>query len=997
MEYNRFCDDNYKNWLKTTESLIILRSHIRDFVENETDTHHRDLREKIRNVFKDDICNSKCDLKKTKEPCEKCTHWKDTILQHHTSKRQAVHWDNCTPHLWPSEKWEVAKVYMPRGHKNHRRFEEFDIAAILNLMSNCKHFKKFVAGQCITKVIEARNQLMHSPDFRLSTEDREKHWRNVLALAESLKRYVPELENLKDDVNKFNRILEKQLGRVLDKSGDKEKPDDVESMKELSKFLDKEQQALKEKIEFLAQRYEEDKEPGLKEELLGLKSFFDQNKDLLEKLKPQIDHLKQIEEKVEKHGQQISVLNNRVDQLERVTNDPIFAGDPLKFKNHLYEMARKYTWTEPVFSEILDASGYTGQVEINGQKFTGTQVCNSKKSAHQEVAKIALEEIQKQPQNFPREQPSIHPDTQSDSSTSSSFTSLSTGSVFYGSVTVTLNSEVMSKESFSEAPEATESAYKEVASLFHLETPLKGVFYKTLVLEYFDKYNFPVPIEELDKDQSEKIICKLKLIGNFKFEEKEGSAKKKQAMQQAAKVALHDLSGVLRCSKPEAEGNYIGLLKETLEARSLGSPSYDVVEIKRGSGGEPVAHVPVKASPQTSRKLQAASEGSATPIPIVSSAISLNAESRDPSPQPSLRKVARVEHPVPVKASPQTSRKLQTASEGSATSIPIVSSAISLNAESRDSSPQPSLRKVARVEHPEIEKLMNVFALKPPSVTVDSMKIEENFLCTVTIRLDKYSFENKATHSSKKEAVRKTYLILGCAIGIFEPDIDESKSTMLVKQHFSQKNSDHPLEDVGKESPFFCTLKDISCSCVYEGQGASVEKARQEAFQKALCKLAPLFGYKSVPKTSSAKESEDQLTAMVTKSGLDAPLCSVNDPLHKATIQLKFQDYTLENTGQASRKIARNQLSARILGLLGEKTDTLSARNCLDEWFKQKGLPQPVFEDKEETDDKKKNLGARAKFSVSLSCSHPDWEESMDKAVEKLVKELQHRFENLTD
>ncbi len=42
---------------------------------------------------------------------------------------------------------------MPRGHKQHCMFDQFDIAAILNLMSFCKHFKNIKnLGQCVSKV-----------------------------------------------------------------------------------------------------------------------------------------------------------------------------------------------------------------------------------------------------------------------------------------------------------------------------------------------------------------------------------------------------------------------------------------------------------------------------------------------------------------------------------------------------------------------------------------------------------------------------------------------------------------------------------------------------------------------------------------------------------------------------------------------------------------------------------------------------------------------------
>lgn len=48
----------------------------------------------------------------------------------------------------------------------------------------------------------------------------------------------------------------------------------------------------------------------------GIKTFLDQNKDLLENLGPQVNRLKEMQEKVNKHEQDINKLNNRVDRLE---------------------------------------------------------------------------------------------------------------------------------------------------------------------------------------------------------------------------------------------------------------------------------------------------------------------------------------------------------------------------------------------------------------------------------------------------------------------------------------------------------------------------------------------------------------------------------------------------------------------------------------------------------------------------------------------------------
>lgn len=54
--------------------------------------------------------------------------------------------------------------------------------------------------------------------------------------------------------------------------------------------------------------------------------------------------------------------------------------------------------------------------------------------------------------------------------------------------------------------------------------------------------------------------------------------------------------------------------------------------------------------------------------------------------------------------------------------------------------------------------------------------------------------------------------------------------------------------------------------------------------------------------------------------------------------------------------------------------NSVSLRNCLDEWFKRKNLEQPVFENTEEVH------GSKVTFSVTVSCSNP----SEDNAINTL-------------
>ncbi|XP_060716340.1 uncharacterized protein si:ch211-91p5.3 isoform X2 [Tachysurus vachellii] len=569
--YKRFNDDNYKHWLQAAESLYILRSHIQEFVENETETYHKSLLGKL----KDQVCESKCSLLKCslklkKFPiCDKCQLWKNAILDNHNHKGIDIPWNNCQPHLWPTDKWEVAKVYMIRGVKSHRSFDQFDISSILNLMYHCKYFTSFTSGQNLTKVISVRNKVMHSPDFSLSKKEMTESINSVLELAKSLEKHAPGLKTISEKIQKFKSILKRCSRQVSECTED--------SKNESLKLLDREQHALKEKIEFLAQCYEDDQGTELKEELQGMKNFLEQNKDLLENLGPQMNRFNEIHEKVKEHEKEINKLNTQVDFLLNFSPDPTFTGDAYKYKNHVFEEARRRNMAEPEFMEESEASGYRGIVTVNGRTFRGLQVCQNKKNSHQEVAKIALE--------YMKSHPDWKEETVETLSSISSSTASSTSNTYYGIVTVDLKKQEVVSDGCDHEQEATESAYRKLACQFGLRS-LDGNTFRTAVLEHFQRCNFPTPFE-LPVHQEDKFFCKLQISGRFTFYDKDGSSKKKQAEQQAAKVALQNLSMILnRRSLDNAGENWKGFLKESLDALGLPQPEYNFANKKKDIGEE---------------------------------------------------------------------------------------------------------------------------------------------------------------------------------------------------------------------------------------------------------------------------------------------------------------------------------------------------------------------------------------------------------------------------
>ncbi|KAJ8280731.1 hypothetical protein GJAV_G00058270 [Gymnothorax javanicus] len=556
--YSRFDDEGYKNWLKTTMSLWLLRSRLSGFLENETETFHNSLRNKL----KESICKKSCIIKiirnKVLDVCQDCELWRKEILENHGNKKGNIYWENCKPCLWSSEKWEVAKVYMPRGNKAHSTVDQFDISAILNLMIYCKHFTKFAKQQVLTEVTGVRNQMMHSADMKVLKEDMKKHLNKILALVRQLQKYAPELIDLEKEIN---QLEEAELNIMVEgKVNNRESP--VMNLLDKQKILDLEQQVMKEKIESLASRLEEGRELN-KEEYQRMKEFLDENKDLLEQLRPHMEKLKVIQEKLEQHDQQLTVLTVTVDELVKKTEEPVFSADVLRYKNHLLEIARKYNWPTPVFTEEYTPQGYIGKVEVRGQTFKSQNVHPKVKAAHQEASKIALEQLDMQ-------------STEETSQTSSS--SSSESSQFFASVKVPVETEFEGPEASSEEASAVE-AYRSLEEVLNLGDAGAGSCSdgaRRRVHDFFSRAGCRPP-EEYHSKTGGKFRSKLCISGDFTFQSQVGMSKKQLAEQATAKEALVRLAGVLRWDLEGMNENYKGRLQELLVKEGHGPPTYKPV------------------------------------------------------------------------------------------------------------------------------------------------------------------------------------------------------------------------------------------------------------------------------------------------------------------------------------------------------------------------------------------------------------------------------------
>ncbi|XP_028583201.2 uncharacterized protein CXorf38 homolog isoform X1 [Podarcis muralis] len=190
----------YKNWVKAGHSLLLLRAALQRFAGEQVQAFHRELvaRSSARLSPSGLRCSGRCTPrgKQFQPACSLCKEWKKEILNHHTHKNGEVHWGNCRPWLWPSNAWELAKAYMPRGKADICGPDKCDASALLNLFNFCDHFSN-IDQKKVREVIKCRNELMHSSDMKVSSS-----W---------LKEFGNHVQNL---LTEFQHIPEAQMART---------------------------------------------------------------------------------------------------------------------------------------------------------------------------------------------------------------------------------------------------------------------------------------------------------------------------------------------------------------------------------------------------------------------------------------------------------------------------------------------------------------------------------------------------------------------------------------------------------------------------------------------------------------------------------------------------------------------------------------------------------------------------------------------------------------
>ncbi|XP_062374215.1 uncharacterized protein LOC134062270 isoform X2 [Sardina pilchardus] len=179
-----------RNWNSVVDGLRALRCLLRNFLENQTELFLKKLLEKM----SAERCENNCEIRKPNE------------------------------------------AYMSRCNPTAVKFDDFDISALISLMSRCTYFQLVIPVRGLQKLLldvaEVRNKTMHSPDCGMSREELNKHLETIKCLGRELEPYAPEMTSLSEDIDKLLLDVAEVRNKTM------HSPDCGMSREELNKHLE---------------------------------------------------------------------------------------------------------------------------------------------------------------------------------------------------------------------------------------------------------------------------------------------------------------------------------------------------------------------------------------------------------------------------------------------------------------------------------------------------------------------------------------------------------------------------------------------------------------------------------------------------------------------------------------------------------------------------------------------------------------------------------------
>ena len=198
-------DPEYRNWLAVGHALLFLRDGLKNYVEHEMKAIHDSISKNVGPTAK---CNCKFTPGKKSNPHGRATPctWAQELKKFHVFKNKAdIPWHQSDSSKWHDAvvgHWEIAKLFMSDLGKDPNRVTDSnstDVGPFLNLLKFCQHFK--IQKPLLEAVTERRNQWAHSPNHKLSDDDKNTAFQDIKLLMDD-----PELGAIKD-VQDFKSMI----------------------------------------------------------------------------------------------------------------------------------------------------------------------------------------------------------------------------------------------------------------------------------------------------------------------------------------------------------------------------------------------------------------------------------------------------------------------------------------------------------------------------------------------------------------------------------------------------------------------------------------------------------------------------------------------------------------------------------------------------------------------------------------------------------------------
>lgn len=189
----RLQDPEYQIWIKAGLCLSLVKEGLCSFSVDRSNELHQAVLDELKKTFNpavNGICGNACISynrgKKNWElicSCNSCQGFVDELLKYRcmtlgTNKNKTFtfrqsNFDNSDIHTWPTDPWQLAKLFMNPGQNiSDKSPSETDLSAILNFIDHCIIPRKDVAVTSnISKVRDSRNRIMHSASMKLSQND----------------------------------------------------------------------------------------------------------------------------------------------------------------------------------------------------------------------------------------------------------------------------------------------------------------------------------------------------------------------------------------------------------------------------------------------------------------------------------------------------------------------------------------------------------------------------------------------------------------------------------------------------------------------------------------------------------------------------------------------------------------------------------------------------------------------------------------------------------